>query len=408
MVYFIVFICLLAGIYAFDYKKISKGSLVAWCVLCAAFILIAGLRYRLGGDSIIYEDIYKKMPTLSQLEIFKFNNSRYQPGYVIFTAIPRSLSPDFTYMQIFHAIVVNVVVFWFIFNNTANRYIALTFYFTGLYLNMNMEILREALAVCCFLLAWPAFRDGKWLLYYLLVFLACSFHISALVCLIFPLTAIPGIRFLFRLGWQCLALCLVIFAICYTLQRQLIVMLGSITDNASILEKVQNYSKSNTYGNLNLNIFGMLEQIIKNILIPAAALWYMKKVARGAGDARLTRWVNRIELLIVTGIYFAVMTLIIPISSRFNNYVALFNFVTVASCFFTPLCLRKRKFRLPGYAWTSVFLVVLFFNVKLYFAASVVAKDHKFYSVYYPYYSRLDMKTDQKREEIFRSYSHIK
>ena len=404
MVYFIIFFLLLICIYTFDYRKVDRGEMVAYCTLCLFFILVAGLRYRIGGDSIVYENEYKELPKFSDLDRFHFDTLRYEPGYVVLVSIPRYFSPDFVYFQLLHALIVNTVIFWFIYKNTQNRFLAVTFYFVGLYLNLNTEVLREALAVSIFLLAWPSFRSGKWWLYYPLVLLACCFHISAVFTLFLPLALLPGVRAFFTLGYRTIFFCIVIFFIAMYLQRRFFSIVIDMSGNESMSDKAQLYSKS-VYGGATLNVFGIFEQAIKTLILPLGAIWFMRNKLKGQEDTEEYRSLKRMEPIIIVGVYFAVMTMYIFIFTRFNNYVFMFNYVLIASCFFKSLRVRRKNYRLSPLFWVGMFALVFFLNFKAYFG-SIKGTSLERYMVYYPYYTVLDPQDDYDREAVIRYFSH--
>ena len=60
--------------------------------------------------------------------------------------------------------------------------------------------MRESLAVSFFLLAWPAFRDEKWIKWYILSCCAVMFHVSAGMMFVLPIFKLPVIRNLFVFG----------------------------------------------------------------------------------------------------------------------------------------------------------------------------------------------------------------
>lgn len=408
MIYLFIFLLIVAGIYLYDYKKLKATEMFAFCLLCLLFIATAGLRYRLGNDSVIYERDYATLPAFYELSSFRFSSVRFEPGFVIFSSIPRGLSSDFTLFQFFHATVVNIVIFWFINKNTQNKFIALLFYFICLYVNLNMEVLREALAVCCFLLAWPFFKKGQWIYYYLLALLAVTFHVSGIMILLFPIMAIPGVRYMFRLGPQTFFVCIALFIIGFIIQRKFFFFIEMMSSNDSMANKANLYAK-NSLGGMRLNIFGVTEQLLKFVLIPALGLWYMKKKIKNSQSSESQQqWIKKIELIMVAGMYLAVLSLTITIFNRFNNYVGMFNYVTMASCFFTTLKIRNKRFYLRGGYWAFILLFVCAVYGKLYFANTHGSSTHKVYMVYYPYESRLDPKENYDREVIFRLFKHLK
>lgn len=405
MVYLIALIFLLFSIYAFDYKKSQRGATLAYIVILIYMIAIVALRYRIGGDSIGYEIEYRKMPGILDIEGF-MRKTRWEPGFVIFAALCRSVTSDFTFFQLMHAIVVNVIVFWFIYNNTQNRFTAVTFYLVLCYLNLNTEVLREALAVSVFLLAWPYFRNGKWLYYYLLALLATTFHISAIFTLMLPIFTLPGVREIFKLGYRTIFICITVFIIGYIIQRKFFAVLELLSQNATVSERAQVYAKS-SFGGMQLNIIGMLELAFQQIVLPLLAIWYLKKRVIGDKDSREYRWFRKLEIMVVAGAYISVLTMFVFIMGRFRNYVLLFEIVAMASCFFLSVRIRDKKFRLGGLNWGMIFFLVLISNLNAYFAPTFGSASNKRYMLYYPYNSRIDNEEDPQREEILRYGRHI-
>lgn len=347
------------------------------------------------------------MPTFEDLGRAKFSGIRYEPGFVVFASLARSLSPDFTLFQFFHAIVVNTIIFWFVYKNTKNKFIAITLYYVCLYLNLNTEVLRESLAVCCFLLAWPFFRDGKWICYYLMIILAMTFHISATMLLFFPLCAIPGIRTLFTLGKRNIFICLIIFGICLLIQRRFFSVIQSMSSSDIVSERAEIYAKS-SFGGIILNVLGMVEYTIKLIIIPLCALWFLKAKYSIDKTSKENKSFQKMEILIIIGIYLVVVSFVINIFNRYNNYLGLFNFIVISSCFFTKYESEKRQrpLKIPGIYWSLIFLFILLVNSNGYMAGTYGSDTNKRYSLYYPYYSRLNPQIDPKREEIYRYSKH--
>lgn len=98
MIYFLVFIFLLFFSLRFDYrsKKTIKNqsSTTAMYISFIMLVLLAGLRYRVGVDTINYTDEYNDYP-LSYFE------DRYQIGWYVFILLFRSLGLSFYWVQFF-------------------------------------------------------------------------------------------------------------------------------------------------------------------------------------------------------------------------------------------------------------------------------------------------------------------
>lgn len=149
MIYVVAFILILYSWILVDLKHYRKLSSVCICVIIVFLILIAGLRYRVGGDSLHYIDTYTSMPTWKNWEFFSFDEG-YGPLWYLFCAISKTLGADFVYLQLLHAIIVNLTFLYVFKKRSVNVISCFLIYFLIYYIYYNMEILREALAVCIF------------------------------------------------------------------------------------------------------------------------------------------------------------------------------------------------------------------------------------------------------------------
>ena len=108
MIYVVAFILILYSWILVDLKHYRKLSSVCICVIIVFLILIAGLRYRVGGDSFtLYEYIYFNayMEKLGILLVLMKDMVHYG---IYFCAISKTLGADFVYLQLLHAIIVNL------------------------------------------------------------------------------------------------------------------------------------------------------------------------------------------------------------------------------------------------------------------------------------------------------------
>lgn len=184
MEYIIVFIILLFGVirYRNNPEVGNKWLMFEWLVL----VLLAGLRYRVGGDSLSYEDDYDLMPNLATIANYDFVSSRYNVLWVYFVAVCKSISREFYFFQIVHAIIVNTIFFWFFKKHTKNVFLAVLLYSCFFYFKYNTEILRASLAVCCFLLSYDFLKEKKYIYYIGFTILAIGFHSEAIYMAFFP------------------------------------------------------------------------------------------------------------------------------------------------------------------------------------------------------------------------------
>ncbi len=187
--YIIVLFALIYGLIYYDVlgKKDKRNIWLyfEWLLL----VLLAGLRYKVGGDTILYQDQFESnVDTWRDVEIF--GDSRYGFLWTSFVIICKKIVDSFYFLQIVHAIITNSIVLWFFKKHTSRHFTANFLYFILYYLNYNTEVLRATLAVCCFLLAYDFLKKKKYFNYYLLCTIGVGFHIEAIITFIFPILAL--------------------------------------------------------------------------------------------------------------------------------------------------------------------------------------------------------------------------
>lgn len=406
MIYIIVFFLMLMAVYAFDLRGHKHFYSLTYLGFFIALVVIAGLRYRIGTDSIVYENDYEDFPKLWELNKFKFNLIRYEPGFIVFASLPRTLSSDFMLFQLFQAFVVNAVIFWFIYKNTTRRFLALTLYFIILYLNLCTQVLRESLAVAIFLLAWPFFRDGKWLQYYLLALLATLFHTSAFLILIFPVFALPIFRSIFKVGIRTVYICIGFFLLGLILQAAFKNFFSLLALNDRMVDRVNAYNSTNFVNGV-LSPLGMCFTFIRLCLYPIVACYflYQRKKYPDMEGSKLRKFKKRngrFETLVLLGVYLSIISLTLSIFVRYYNYLGMFMIVAVSSWAFTKLNINGKKLKLNFGYWILILVPYFALNLNEYNASANKSGSLKSYMIYYPYYSRIEPQMDPNRESVYR------
>lgn len=433
MIYIAIFLLMLVGVYTFDYRGYRRFGMLYYVLFFVLLVLISGLRYRLGTDSVVYEKNYDMYPPLWGLDSFKFDNTRFEPGYVIFASLARSISPDFMVLQLLHAIVVNGVVMWFIYKFCSRRFLGLTFYFIILYFNLNMQVMREAMAVCFFLLAWPSFRDGKWLWYYCLTLPATIFHTSAFLMLLVPLCCLPGVRELFVYGKRTVVICVLILGLGIFIQERFSQVFNYMAITERMMDRVNAYSADKQSGNI-LNVTGMVGIVLQYCLYPLIALYFgnqrLKATLRKRWaeiprknqfrltpdekrEIRLrkremrkdTREFDRWQIMVLLSIYAMIFSIPMFIFGRYFNYFGIFSLCTVASWAFSRLHIGSKRVRLQFASWVIVLVPYIFINLWAFNASANRSGTLKVYQIYYPYKSRLNPELDSEREAIYRYFN---
>ena len=151
MIYLIVLIILLFFAIIYDFGTADSGRDISYYLILVGLICLSGFRYKVGGDTFMYMEEFPNLPDLSGLSNYETGVNKRQPLWILFAAISKSISQEFYVLQIFHAIIVNTLIFRFIKENTKYIFTAVLFYFIGYYCYFNFEILRESLAISLFL-----------------------------------------------------------------------------------------------------------------------------------------------------------------------------------------------------------------------------------------------------------------
>ncbi|RHL39411.1 EpsG family protein [Segatella copri] len=194
MIYLILILLFLFPVYACDYKLWNFGNSYErgntykgyYFFLYIVVVLFLGLRNYVGGDTIGYMDMWKKIPFLEGLSKFDFLHAKYAPMWYITNSFCKTINFNFYSFQIFHAILVNGVIFYIVSKYCQYRFTVIFFYVVATLLYFNCEILRESLSLSCGLLAMNHYKEKRWLQYFSWSLFALSFHKSGIVLLVIP------------------------------------------------------------------------------------------------------------------------------------------------------------------------------------------------------------------------------
>lgn len=401
MIYLLLFFILLLFIYHFDYKCNKKYKYFCFYFLMLSMILLAGLRYRIGVDTIRYEVYYKESSDIFSLtfsEIFR-NENRADPLYVLLSSIARTISDDFWVLQLLQASLVNVIFFRFVKRNTNNVFLAIMLFYVILYLNYMCEVMREACAVSMFLLAWEFFKKEKWIKYYILCVMAFLFHTSSVVLFFLPLIVILKMDKLFSVNFKTTSVVLIGFLwLGFYVQESFFEFLQMISINElneSLSDKVARYGQKESLTGAIFNWKGIVSIFLKYICYPFWAIISLKQLGKNLG---------KLEIMVSMNFIFSILMIAIAILYRFNNYFIPFSIISISNFVFNEkiLTISYRLVCIKGFITWTLILCPLFF-VHLYeYVSSVDNTNLKEYMRYYPYSSVLSPELDSDRERLYR------
>ena len=381
MIYFLIFVFLLLLVLNFDLSRSKSNGNFWYRVAGLTLILVSGLRYKVGGDTLAYFDFFDSYPLITELKGYDFLNSRWDPMWVVISSISKSIFNDFTFFQLIHSIFINVVIFRFIKQNTQFKFTAVLVYYLFFYLYFNTEIMRESLAVSMFLLAYPYFKQKQWLKYYCLAIIAFLFHSSAIVTLLFPV--FRYIAFSKKSVIILLGVFVLLNMATYIIPSALNFLL--VSDRLS--ERFEIYSE------LKVEWRGMLQIFMLYGLFPFMVLYFNKRILKRPEMFK--------EMYFL---YFSIITVVIVVSgfARIINYLAPFMLVIYADVIM--ISVRKKVFMEQ-----TNFVVMLIFIITFIPKINYYRLDmSRFYpgtvkfNMYYPYSSALFPQEYPFREILFR------
>ena len=194
MVYIIIFLLTFWCHFRFDFS--NKNAAVKRLLYLIEFILlvlVVALRYRVGGDSLGYEDDYESINGWEELISFNLTTSDEGFLWYAFVSLCQFFSSKWVFVQIIHALIFNYAVFRFVKKHCGTPFLAIALYAVFNYLYFNTEILRASLAVAVFLLwGYDALLKKQWVKYFILSLISANFHIEGVILLLFPIAYIIG------------------------------------------------------------------------------------------------------------------------------------------------------------------------------------------------------------------------
>lgn len=388
MIYLIVVILLVYCMFHYDFYNHTIHKKLWYNTILIMLILIAGLRYRLGIDTIAYmRNFDLTVPTLDRLSNIKLNSEDYDPFFLIFNSIVKTLFGTFWVLQLIQAAIINILVFKYIKKHTQYIFTTGLIYFLLYYLPYNMEVMRAAWAIIISLYAFDYARDKKWLKCYLLIAAAILFHFSAIVMLLIPL-------FLKVKYNKATAIILVVIAIFGTVfQRYFYNIVTLLTFSNRVSVKLDAYSSSELVSQI-LNINGIISLVFQYVIVPFIAISYLKSIHSKVADT--------LESLVFFCSLCAVISIPVAI---FYRYVEFFYFPTYIVMAEALNCYIKRNVKPQSINNAVLFLFVtvyLGFPVYSRFTHEDIDGIHSQMSRYYPYASIFEKSTNENRESIYR------
>lgn len=382
--YIIIIIQLVLCAIIYDIKgRTKRKDFWMWFTLLS-FICLAGFRYRMGTDSIFYENDFADYPKLWELNFTFFTqNTKYAPLYIIFNSLLRSITDLFFIVQFIHAAIINGAIFYAIKKCGYDKYIftILLFYFCNMYYGLNCEVLRESISVAIFLLSIDDILENRNKQYFIKILIAIGFHYGAIILLVIPLLKHVKIDRKY-----------IIFSLFLFLALPIIRKISIISIVLQVISNNFLISYAGYVTGIDASQTGFsINQFIIYYILPIGCSLYVSK---------RTPSLSKYDFLLsFQVICIWVSILFIPIFIRFNNYLGLF--------YYSYIAISIVEFVKCSFSKSSVCFIIILLPFAItvrssWINANVLSQsDVKRIEMINPYTSIFDKNINYNREEVF-------
>lgn len=376
MIYLFVLILLLLLSFRYDINGKIKGRDEWYLVVLVFFVLIAGLRYRLGNDTPRYiYYFYHQYPTLDKLSIEEY--AFESPLYVLLNSFVRSFDGRFYVVQLIQSLFVNVLIFSYFRKHTKYIFTCVFFYaVTSSYFSYNMEAMRASMGIVIFLYANDYIFNKKWIKGYCLYSLAVFFHPQMIVAMFFPLL------YFLRINKFSVIFIIAAYFFGFYIQSVLGNYLMIFDEDSELGNRALGYVESEKYGTYQGNLNSKIVHIFPNVIYGLACLMYLK--------IKKIEVVNKLQPFVILSIAFLEMQMNMHIMYRFVQFFSVYLHILYAETLVNIAKDTKRLNKCLAYVRAFVIFSPFLFAV-LY---------NRYLASYrnFPYSSVIDRKIDKTRE----------
>ena len=368
----------------YDISGKKSGRNACYYGIMSLLIIIAGLRWRLGIDTVSYLRVfYYYTPKIYNLE---FDELLWgdKPLWRILNSLVYTFGGRFYYVQLIHAALVNFLLFKYIKKHCNYIFTCVFFYCFWFYFVYNMETLKASLCIVFCLYANDYIIEKKWIKGYALYFVAFLFHSQAVLLLVTPLfLSIRSSKF------SLATLTFVSFFFGFTMETMIGDYLNFVEEfgDESIIDRAATYAESNMY-------IGQENSILRKITGLYAVIFYIISSIIYNKLNNVSQEYKKIEPFVLIGFFCLMVQVNVHIFSRYASmyyvyFILLFTYVIEA------IVRKKKGISRRRNAFIKALLLFVPFFVCIH-----TARWSKMYR-FYPYYSIIEMKTDDTRERLY-------
>lgn len=381
MIYLAILLIIVYCVYKYDVKRHRTNAGLFYWSLCIIFILLGGLRYKIGGDTLGYMNSWDFYPNFWNLNWFhdieqaKATNpefERYHTGWFLYIMALKGIVDDYYISQIVTAVLLNIAIFTTIKKYSLYPFITLLIFFLNFkFLELEFEVMRESLAISMFLLlAFDSYMNKKWIHYYIGTTIAYFIHPSAIGMFILP--------FLRNLNWNFKTYSIVFVATSLSIGIAGRIILGDLLNLIGGDGYTSEYASNAIAKEYNTGY--ILMYLFQPVLMYILIVSFRKKILQ-----------RDFIPLIFFSIFFLNLSLVYFTASRLANYIIIIDYIAISPIFYSLI----KKFRT---VWIAVLLMTIYLVPTFY----QFIKDPTNRVKYFPYQNIIFPDRTQAQKDLER------
>ena len=366
-------------LYYYDYKGYKKNRELWYKVILVLFILIAGLRYRIGIDTVRYlYDYYHDTPTLYSLKFDDLNIAK-NPLWIILNSFFYTLGAKYFMVQLVESAFVNILIFKYVKKHTSYIFTSVLLYFLWMYASYSFEAMKAGFSMALCLFANDYFLDRKWAKFVFISLLAFLFHPSSIIITFFSCFTFLKLN---KVGLLILCVTFFVGGLLQLIYGDLIM---AFSFNDYLYNKAVSYGESDQYFVVekDRNIIYFTIHYVFIVLPVLISFWVVKKK-----NLSLMRYESHLFL----ALFFITMSINIFIFFRIYYFYTIYIILFISQAF-VDLCKKiTLKLSLIKVAFVLFpFFIYVFYSYK---------GDR--WMRYYPYATILDKTVSFQREKMYK------
>ena len=405
MIYLAILVLLLFLLYYYDVKGNEARKDFWYGFTLFALILIAGLRYRIGGDTVNYlYNYYHAIPCIWDISSSNYDEVSYEPLFFLFSSLVKSFGVRFFVFQLLHALFVNGLIFLYFRKHSNYPFMCVLFYFVWMFPMYNFEEMRASMSLVICLFANDYYIERKWLKGLALFVVASLFHYSAIILLVItPLSLFLRVNFIGGL------FLIFSFALGYVIQSKFGDYLSLFDMNNQMAVKASNYANSEFFFEQRMSARGFLFLILPYFFYSFVAVLFLRRKAN-MSDKKDDSLI-RLQPFLMLGLTFVLFSIPMPICYRIIRFYIIY-FILYSSFLFCNWIRSSGQISAPIALLRSLILFVPLFNMishtyKDPIYESSTAHPYYPYEKYYPYSSIIEKSISERREKLYNQLGSI-